>query len=101
MEICILYGWIPAPKLKESTTTVYLTLITAVSTLTIQLILQLYDASAANESFTLLGLENMTARIGWLPFMGEIRKTSVALHLDYGNIRGSYGFLTRWMGLYR
>ena len=33
--------------------------------------------------------------------MKQIRRTQVAIFIDYGNIRGSYGILTKMMGMYR
>ena len=60
-----------------------------------------FEKEAASEDFILLLLENMTARINWLPYRKDIRVSSMAIFLDYGNIRGSYGPLTKLMGFYR
>ena len=92
MQVLILRDWLDTPEINGEPFTVYLTLFSAITTLTVQMVLLGFDANAASEPFTLLMLENMTARIGWLPFRNEIRTTSVALFLDYGNIRGGYGF---------
>ena len=101
MQVCILNGWLNTPLLKEEPTTVYLTLFSAFTTLIVQMVQLRFEAKAGSESFTLLLLENMTSRINWFPFRKEVRLSSEAVFIDYGNIRGSYGFLTKMIGMHR
>jgi hypothetical protein len=43
----------------------------------------------------------MTARIGWLPFVKDIRNATGPIFIDYGNVEGSYHLITKLMGIYR
>jgi hypothetical protein len=100
MQLCIIFGFIKLPKfLEEESTVVYASLGSAVLSFLMQ-ILQIYqEAHASDENTTLLALENMTARTGWLPFIKKIRQSKGTIFIDYGKIEGKFPFLTVMMGI--
>ena len=42
------------------------------------------EAKDIDEDWVLLSLENMTARVQWLPYIRKIRKLNKPVFLDYG-----------------
>ena len=57
------------------------------------------EASASRSQTVFYGLESMSARINWIPFLEEIKDVKKPLYLDFGYIEGSYPVVSDLMGM--
>ena len=101
MQILILYKVLDCPALVEDPTVVHMTLIKAIVNILFQYTKWWLESSACNESVILLSLENMTARVSWLPFIKRIKNADGQFDIDIGNIRASYPIASKMLGVYR
>ena len=87
-NLMILTGILHCPEVQGSPFSVYFSLFTSSLSIVMQLVAMKAESKATGGSSLLLSLENMTARIRWLPFIKHIRTSEEPYIIEYGVLEG-------------
>jgi hypothetical protein len=56
------------------------------------------QASSTGENTILYSLENMTAKLNWLPYLKQMRTTKDSFDIDFGNLEANLPIVSHYLG---
>ena len=87
--------------LEDNPTTIYIGLTTTIINIIVSFVIQSIESGASDVSFMQLSIENMTARISWIPFQKTIVQAKYPIYIDYGMIDAPISYLSHRVGFYK